>query len=795
MAGETTKVLGIKVNLDAAQAVAAASETAEAVAGIGEAASDLGSRSEGAGEVLSGAFEKLRGTSADVDRAIDAVAASLERMEGKSTAPNTIAKNAALAAVDLQALKAATEAAGVSLEQIGPEAQAGFLAAQKAIDGTVDRARVLNIAILDTKEKAGLGSRTMRELAESMGKVAESSDRVAVATEKSALEAAQASAQFSAFGASMQTLVRQGADVSKEVAAVVKALDGLEKAGDSPRALIRNAGLAEIALEKLKVKIDAASKAGTAIGAGVSTSLRGLEAQIASAVKRSGDLADRFGDLRVKAGFSAEGIRNLAASMGSAQTLFSTMETTLGGLGGRIGLLGLGVQGLVDGFRLTREAGVALGDALGGIAEKAGAQTLALANTAASTAEIGDASRLAERGLIALGGSSERATENLKLYSIAQGRGSEATRKWATDLAGLSVPLRGSFEAVSRQADAMSAVLQREFGKSRDAGLLWVASNKGAIDEVIAKHRLFGEAIPAELRKAVDAYDAHQKAIAQTGKTLDELTKKYADNAKAAESLSAQILAINQKRAAEQVAIAASSTAAALDVDVKLKALNALGLADEEYRAAKKKILAELQTAVEAASAAEAESLKKASAAQTEAQEKYKGTAEALDSVNRQKAGLVGKTEEEVTAGAAVKKYNDEVAAALAGVEAKYGSTKTEAEKFRLAMEGVAVPVVATKAGTEELNVALEAFKNKLNGMDTQVAAMTREMAGFGGSMDEPTAKAWALAAALQAVAAAAAAAQQAAAAAAGSSGGGGSIKPSDPGFVGPPAPVAGGGR
>lgn len=506
------------------------------------------------------------------------------------------------------------------------------------------------------------------------------------------------------------------------------AMKNLAAAGESPRALARNAALAQVALDKLEEQAKLAAKAGKDLGPAFSASLTKAQKDIDTAAGKVGKLKDAMGDLKTKGDIAAKGIEGVAGSAGSLEGMLGKLKDTAGPAGQKMADLGFGAVAAAAAFKMGYEAGQMLNKFLeehGNYLAKAIDATVTFVSGGESEASM----------LRALDGPVNKALRaHQDLAKSAQNAAS-----WAK---AVGVGFKGSTDdivAFGNKSAALSLALQTavKAGQSWESVTKANASSIRSLVEEAAKMGIAFKDLPPALQLAaqgLDAFSDAQKKIvadsdaaARAAESLGQkLTTAFASgdlaafSARYAEAIEAQIAAnekagasLQKMTAAEQAAhklakealgerklatesyakaaitsyasieaAQAKATAAAQKesadavaaFDAKMKALNEAAVSEEEYSARKQAAYAEMTAALEAASAKEAEAATTSKNAQAALQESLSLTPEKFKAVGTA-AGLYA---EEIEKG---KTPTDAAKTAVEGLATGFAKAASEMAK------------------------------------------------------------------------------------------------------------------
>jgi len=291
--GEIVRVLKWRLDLDSAGMAEGVEKAATSAERLAKAASEVGDKGSAGLKKTTAAAKETETAFEGMGLEAKQVEMYLGRLEKGAGSPLVLQRNAELAGAAMAVLAAKSEAAGTALDS--------------AFTGRVET------AIAGAKEQAaGMNA----ELEKMGGQTATKLDKVITALEQVAGSAGDAYAAFEKLGA--------------EGEAVANALRKMDAAKDSPRELQRNAALAEMAMNELKVAIDKAKASGVSFGPAVGTSVTTATAKITAANERAAKLRDTLGDMKTRGDLAAKGMEATAGAAGSLDGMLSRLIDTGG---------------------------------------------------------------------------------------------------------------------------------------------------------------------------------------------------------------------------------------------------------------------------------------------------------------------------------------------------------------------------------------------------------------------------------------------------------------------------------
>lgn len=316
------------------------------------------------------------------------------------------------------------------------------------------------------------------------------------------------------------------------------ALERLEAAGDSPRALIKNAAAAEIEVNQLRDALDKAAASGVKFGPEVGAALERAESKIGAAAKRSRELADAAGDLKTRGDQAAKGLESVAGSAGSVEGLLGRLKDTSGATGLSLSdisikgktagetfaNLGFGVMAAAGAFTMGYEAGQRINAFLeshGNYLAKAVDWTVRFVSGVQSEKEM----------LAALDGP---VNKSLRSHQELAKSASEA----AVAAKAIGVAFSTEGEAISGWTNKVAA-LSFAMVTAKNAGQSWdslVQANAVTIKALVEEGRKLGltfEELPPALRLAAEGLTAFHDAQEKT-------RAGFEDTARAAKQLGSE---------------------------------------------------------------------------------------------------------------------------------------------------------------------------------------------------------------------------------------------------------------
>lgn len=598
---------------------------------------------------------------------------------------------------------------------------------------------------------------------------------------------------------------------AKESQAAMKAL---EAAGDSPRAIARNAVLAQVALDKLKNEAKQAAREGKDLGPAFSASLVKAQADIDKAAAKVGKLKDAAGDLATKGKLAAQGMESVAGSAGSLEGMLGKLKDTAGPAGQKMADLGFKAVGVFAAFSAGLEAGgkintwleehgnylakaidatvnfvtggEAEGDmlrALDGPVNKTlrGHQELGKAaqDAAGRAKELGVSFKGSTDDIIAFGNKSAALSLALMMAVKAGDSWESVTKANATSIralvdeaAKLGIAFKDLPGALQMAAEGLDAFSDAQKKMVTDTATAGVAADAFKVKLTAA---FAADGIVDFSAKYADAIEAQIAANEKAGTALQNMTAaEQAAHKLASEAIGARKLATEsyakaaitsyasieaaQKKSTESARKEASDAIASFDA--KMQKLNAMQLSEEEYSAAKQAAYAEMMGVVDASAAKEVAAADTSKNAQAALRDSL--------SLTPEKFAAVG------------------TAAGLYAVEISKGATPTDAAKTAVA--GLATGFTESaakmaKADFGEINIKFAGLDKAAGDAAGKIASVGAAIAKLG-DVRMAAGQIQALADALNNVATASANA---------AGGGGGGSAPAaegSPEFVGPPSPA-----
>ena len=142
-------------------------------------------------------------------------------------------------------------------------------------------------------------------------------------------------------------------ETAKNVDALSRALDNLEKAADSPKRLGTAAAIAKFELDDMR---DAAEKAGN-VTKEMGARFDEAESKIKAAAERAGRFRDTAGDLATQGNLSAKSFESIASAAGSAEGMLGRLKDTGGPVAGKLADIGFAGIALGAAFTAGYEGG------------------------------------------------------------------------------------------------------------------------------------------------------------------------------------------------------------------------------------------------------------------------------------------------------------------------------------------------------------------------------------------------------------------------------------------------------
>lgn len=330
-------------------------------------------------------------------------------------------------------------------------------------------------------------------------------------------DAKQASAAFKDLAEDIKKVGGASVGIASAVDKAKIAFDGLAKAKDSPGAIATAMARARDAVRELNVALaqtppgsaeyqrisDALTRAGTAMqtAAARAAHLKGVQDQVAAAVSRYSAEANKAANSTTVLG---DAMRKQTERFNKFRG--ATMEVWAA-------------------FGIGKQVGEALAAAIDKVSARMAAHDRAVNDAAVNTIRFEAAMRLAERGLIGLGGSQE---DFIRAYDAYVAKTSPATRAteaqtraleeqkraWVELKAAMDAAAAGkAFEILSPEdADAMldpirslATGLENALKKAFEVGGeaerdAWAAANEEAVQKVIAAYEKMGAEVPEHIK-------------------------------------------------------------------------------------------------------------------------------------------------------------------------------------------------------------------------------------------------------------------------------------------------------
>lgn len=544
-----------------------------------------------------------------------------------------------------------------------------------------------------------------------------------------------------------------------EAQQVLKYVQSLEKGAGSPLVLKRNAELAEAAFNVLSASAQKAGRAIpeafsdrviTAIGrattqaAGMNAELEKMGGQTPTKLDKVITALDRTAQSGERAsraiGSAAESTNRLAkAADATAQSKARLGDSLRKNTEGVTKFKGAALEAW-GALALGKTIGEGLAKAIDKVDASMAAHDKRMSDAAVNAIKFRAAMKLAEAGLIALGGTQEQFLAGYDAYiaktSPAARASEERARallaeKAALDALGESMKKAGEgvsfslkspdemfmpLEEAEKYAERLNEILAKAFAEGgSEERKKWAEANKETIEEVLETLRNYGQEAPTHIKAAADAMGAATSAIETLARA--EAAHQAAASASQAETLNAL------------------ST-----YNAKMRALNELQLSEEEYSARKKQLYDEMIAATTKAAAAEESAAKQAAAAQDEVLAALEATPERFAEIERAAAAYNSEIEKGATPTAAMKTVVEELSAGLfdaTGAMEKAGAASVRiVEAAQSAVQaGVGFGQMAASLGTmvSEAERAIETLARLKGGFD-EVRAAAAEAGGGAGA-------------------------------------------------------------
>jgi hypothetical protein len=321
------------------------------------------------------------------------------------------------------------------------------------------------------------------------------------------------------------------ADAAKKIGPAVQTIPpavdattaAFDKMGQSQgiRGLTRSIVDAKMAMEDFKASAAAS-------GTDVTAKLGQMQAAIDASTQKLGLYKKAMADTASTGAMMGSQLDALRTKAGSLTGMFDSMERTGTGLTKMVGEMGLGIGIAGIAFMGAEMAGKKLAAAIDWVASKHLALIDAENKGRAAADSHAAAMRALDAGLIANSDSTAGLIHNYELFIIASGRGSEAAKKAAADFAGVGAAM-DSLATKTQKAETISVLLEGAFKRSGAEGLNMSISMESALRKIETEYRALGDAVPAGIRKALDALDSLKTKNTVLAASVVELNKKMAD--------------------------------------------------------------------------------------------------------------------------------------------------------------------------------------------------------------------------------------------------------------------------
>jgi len=323
------------------------------------------------------------------------------------------------------------------------------------------------------------------------------------------------------FGQSVSTVNKQFEQFGEVGKKAAEALERMEKAKDSPGALIKTSAAAELAFKELREEIDKVIKAGGTVDPALVASLGKVEDKIKSTRARAGELKDTMEDARDQANASAKGFEAMAGSAGS-------LEGMLGQLGGQGGATSKAIADV--GFKAIALSAAFMGGYEAGLKLDAGLKSLGVDFTKIGTSAIESVVNFEKANratndyhnmlLNDLVPAIDNATGKMVTFAgVAANMIPESVvrnlRSWL-NVTGLFAP---EAELAHTKATAMGAAILAAGDKAAAAGIklkamgLDVTAAAGKIGDAEAAAKYFDDFLSAAAKRGIDDY---QRALIES---------------------------------------------------------------------------------------------------------------------------------------------------------------------------------------------------------------------------------------------------------------------------------------
>ncbi len=367
-------------------------------------------------------------------------------------------------------------------------------------------------------------------------------------------DAKEASAAFTALAKDIKEVKTESVSVSTGIERVDAAMAKLAKAPDTPLALGRAIAKAKVELEDLRAALEKTPASAEKMAA-ITTAMAKADAAIANATRRAGRLKDAMEETTLSVEKSKDRVSAYGAALSSPAAAMDKLRDSTSKFDQSIGKVGGSLIVAQQGFELAQKAGQALAKAIDEWDAKRAANDKRTADAAVNTIKFEAAMRLAEKGVIGVGGSVQDLIKRYDEYVAKNNPTTKATeaqtkafedQKKAAEALGEAIKNIGQREAFTlkgpedafmpigeaqKYAERLNDVLKKAFA---DGGAeereVWYKANQETIDKVIAAYQHFGQQLPDEIKAAYDKILADQgaKRLADdTEKWLGQMSRAY----------------------------------------------------------------------------------------------------------------------------------------------------------------------------------------------------------------------------------------------------------------------------
>jgi hypothetical protein len=757
------KVLKVKTVSEVAEAISGLTDLSGSLKNVGTAAFEAAGKSKGEWKELEAEWQKANPTLKGVADSAFAVQSALNQM-GRASTTSQLESGLVKSQVALNEFKAKIDevrAAGGTIDE-------GMRSSLAVMESAVEAGKDKLVAMKDATQKAR----------EELGLLGDEGKKFAKPIQDGAT-------------AAWEELSKLG-DEGKKAAA---ALDRMEKAGDSPRELQRNAALAEIEINQLRASLDKAAASGKAFGPATAQALAQAEAKITSANTRAAQLRDTLGDMKTRGDMAAKGFEATAGAAGSFEGMLGRLKDTAGPAGQKMADLGFkavawtaaATAGYEAGQKINQfleEHGNYLAKAIDAVVEFHGrtadmeellsalpvrmnpvlkahqAHAAAAQESAAAAVKLGVA-------FTTTGAETQAFNEKMKATNAAIVAARLAGTSWKDIINGsapalralaleaerLRIPIDQLPPAFVAAASALSA-----FRTAQDAAVVTqeaaigamkqlaseasTAFAAGQIEDWASKHAAAVVSVVKSTEEAGGAFanmTASMRAAYEVARTtLGEQKLAVSEYAKTAITSYAAIAEAQKKSVASARKDAVDAVA---NYNQQMQALNAMAVSEEAYSAKKKALYDEMIAKTSAAAQAEVDAVQASKNQQAALRESLSLTPEAFAAVGTAAKVYAEDVQKGATPTEAAKVALTSLAAALADTSEKAGAISFTAVSDKVAALGGVVGVAVTNVNNVSASIsnipgsvgpAIAALDTLRQKFD-EVAAAAKRAGGAGG--------------------------------------------------------------